>query len=190
MPPAPLAPAQAPLEPSVRVASVRETSEICADLSALSDPGALQGTLARVSNLLDATGLIVWVASNDGTSLSPVATHGFDATLVARIGKVPRDGANLTASAFRDNAPKISAPTATGPAALAVAMCGPSGPAGVLSVELKPGQSVDEAKVALASIIAAQLATLAMPVAMDMSSAARRRRSQPKDRGAVIAPTL
>lgn len=165
--PAPLAP-QAPLEPSVRVASVRETSEICADLSALSDPGALQGTLARVSKLLDATGLIVWVASNDGTSLSPVATHGFDATLVARIGKVPRDGANLTASSFRDNAPKISAPTTTAPAALAVAMCGPTGPAGVLSVELKPGQSVDEAKVALASIIAAQLATLAMPVTIDL----------------------
>jgi hypothetical protein len=51
-------------------------------------------------------------------------------------------------------------------------MCGPSGPAGVLSVELKPGQSVDEAKVALASIIAAQLATLAMPVTMDLPAAA------------------
>jgi hypothetical protein len=169
-PPAPQVPVppQAPLEPSVRVASVRETSEICADLSALSDAGALQGTLARVSTLLDATGLIVWVASNDGTSLSPVATQGFDPSLVARIGKVPREGANLTAAAFRDNAPKISAPTTTAPAALAVAMCGPSGPAGVLSVELKPGQSVDEAKVALASIIAAQLATLAMPVSIDL----------------------
>jgi hypothetical protein len=165
---APIAPP--PVEPSVTVASVRETSKICTDLSALSDSGALQGTLARVSALLDATGLIVWVASNDGTSLSPVATHGFDATLVARIGKVPRDGANLTAAALRDNAPKISAPTATGPAALAVAMCGPSGPAGVLSVELKPGQVVDEAKVALASIIAAQLATLTMPVAIDLSA--------------------
>lgn len=155
---------QSPQAPAVLLTSVRETSEICADLSAISDPGALQGTLARVSALLDATGLIVWIASNDGASLSPVATHGFDATLVARIGKVPRHGANLTASAFRDNAPKISPPTATAPAALAVAMCGPTGPAGVLSVELKPGQSVDEAKVALASIIAAQLATLTMPL--------------------------
>ncbi len=65
-------------------------------------------------------------------------------------------------------------------------MCGPTGPAGVLSVELKPGQAVDEAKVALASIIAAQLATLAMPIAIDPP---RRRGSpkQPKTRGAVIA---
>ena len=43
-------------------------------------------------------------------------------------------------------------------------MCSPTGPVGVLSVELKAGQHVDEAKVALAAIIAAQLATLAMPI--------------------------
>jgi hypothetical protein len=48
-------------------------------------------------------------------------------------------------------------------------MCSPSGPAGVLSVELKAGQSVDEAKVVLASIIAAQLATLTMPVTIDQA---------------------
>jgi hypothetical protein len=82
---------------------------------------------------------------------------------------VPRDGANLTAAAFRDNTPKISAPTATAPGALAVAMCGPSGPAGVLSVELKSGEPVDDAKVALASIIAAQLATLTMPISIDQA---------------------
>ena len=118
----------------------------------------------RVSEMLNATGLIVWVASNDGASLSPVATHGFDPALVARIGKIPRDSANLTAAAFRDNMPKISAPHGTTPAALAVPMRGPAGPAGVLSVELKAGQTVDESKVALASVIAAQLATLAMPL--------------------------
>jgi hypothetical protein len=148
----------------VSVASVRETSLICADLSALSDPGALQGALERVSALLDATGLIVWIASNDGASLTPIATHGFDPAMVARIGRISRDGDNVTASAFRENGPRISTPTTTAPAALAVAMCGPAGPAGVLSIELKAGQTVDEAKVALASIVAAQLATLTMPI--------------------------
>jgi len=153
-----------PQAPTVELSLVREASVICADLSALADPGALQGTLERVSALLNATGLIVWIASNDGASLSPVATHGFDPALVARIGRISRDSANLTAAAFRENTPRISTPTATAPAALAVAMCGPTGPAGVLSVELKAGQTVDEAKVALASIVAAQLATLTMPI--------------------------
>ncbi len=160
-------PAPAPEAPKAPewIGALRQTSEICADLAALADPGALHGTLGRVSGMLNATGLIVWVAANDGGSLSPVATHGFDPKLVNRIGKIPRDSANLTASAFRDNAPKISLPTASAPAALAVPMCGPTGPAGVLSVEMKSGQAVEEATVALAAIVGAQLATLTMPVA-------------------------
>jgi len=106
----------------------------------------------------------VWIASNDNSTLSPVATDGFDPKLVARIGKIARDSSNLTAAAFRDNAAKISPATATAPAALAVPMRTPTGAAGVLSVELKAGQPVDEQKVALSAIVAAQLATLAMPI--------------------------
>jgi hypothetical protein len=154
-----------PAGPVIELSAIKTTSEICADLSALADTGALQGVLERVSTLLNATGLIVWVASNDASSLSPVATHGFDPKLVARIGKIPRDSANLTAAAFRENAARMSAATATTPAALAVPMVGPTGPAGVLSIELKSGQAVEEAKVALAAIVAAQLSTLAMPIA-------------------------
>jgi hypothetical protein len=163
-PPAPPALPAPPADPGVSLSSMRTLTEICTDLSSLSDPGALHGALERVSAMMNATGLIVWVASNDGGSLSPVATHGFDPNLVARIGKIPRDSANLTAAAFRENTPKISAPTASTPAALAVTMCGPTGPAGVLSIELKAGQTVDEQRIALASVIAAQLATLAMPI--------------------------
>ncbi|HYE88258.1 MAG TPA: GAF domain-containing protein [Vicinamibacterales bacterium] len=150
--------------PTVRLATLRTVSEICADLSSLADPGALQGALERVSETLDATGLIVWVASNDGSTLSAVATHGFDPKIVYRIGKVGRDSANLTAAAFRDNASKVSAGTSSQPAAMAVPMCGPTGPTGVLSIELKAGQPVEDGTLALASIIAAQLATLTMPI--------------------------
>jgi hypothetical protein len=160
----PVTPASGPISAVIEVASVRTASEICADLSALSDPGALQAVLERVSALLNATGLIVWVASNDASTLSPVATHGFDPNLISRIGKIARDSANLTAAAFRENAPRMSAATDTAPAALAVPMCGPTGPAGVLSVEMRAGQAVEESKVALASIVAAQLSTLAMPI--------------------------
>jgi hypothetical protein len=157
-------PTPQPLEAQVPLASLKQAAEICADLSSLTDPGALGGALARVSTLLNATGLIVWIASNDNSALSPVATHGFDPKLVSRIGKIARDSSNLTAAAFRENASKISPVTATAPGAIAVPMCSPTGPAGVLSVELKAGQPVDEPKVALAGIIAAQLATLAMPI--------------------------
>jgi hypothetical protein len=163
--PAPVVPVAA-LEPATpeTLEALKQVSEICSDLSALADPGALEGALARVNTVLNATGLIVWIASNDGGTLSPVATHGFDPKLVARIGRINRDGANLTATAFRENGARISAATATAPAALAVPMYSPNGPSGVLSVELKNGQSADDAKVAVSAIIAAQLATLAMPI--------------------------
>ena len=167
--PAPVAP-PIPARPSVDLALVRDVSEICGDLSALADVGALEGTLGRVNSLLNATGLIVWIASNDGGSLTPVATSGFDHRLVQRIGPIARDSSNMTAAAFRDNTPKVSPASATAPAALAVAMCGPAGPSGVLSIELKQGQAVDEAKIALAGILAAQLATLTMPVELATST--------------------
>jgi hypothetical protein len=165
-PVAPVAPvaADVPVAPDV-LATLKTAAEICGDLSALSDPGALEGALARVSALLNATGLIVWVASNDGGMLAPVATHGFDPKVVARIGKIGRESSNLTAAAFRENQAKVSAVSPNSPGALAVPMCGPTGPTGVLSVELKAGQPVSEPKVALAAIIAAQLATLTMPIA-------------------------
>ena len=152
------------VEPGVTLKALLDVSEICSDMSSLADTGALSGALDRAAAALDASGLIVWIASNDGNSLSPVASHGFDQKLVTRIGRIPRDSANLTAAAFRENVPRVSAATATAPAALAVSLCGPSGPVGVLSAELKPDVAADEARVALATIFAAQLATLANPI--------------------------
>ena len=133
-------------------------------MSSLADTGALSGVLDRAAAAINATGVIVWIASNDGNTLSPVASHGFDQKLVTRIGRIARDSANLTAMAFRENVPRVSAATSTAPAALAVSLCGPTGPVGVLSVELKPDVPADEARVALATIFAAQLATLANPI--------------------------
>ena len=168
-PPAPVV----TIVPGIEINALKEVSEICSDLSALSDPGALEGALARVSTLLNATGLIVWIASNDNSSLSPVATNGFDPKLVARIGKVGRDSTNLTAAAFRENTAKVSAVTEKAPGAVAVPMCSPTGACGVLSIELKAGQVVDDQKVALASIVAAQLATLTMPIPAAVPAAAQ-----------------
>ena len=77
---------------------------------------------------------------------------------------IDRASANLTAEAFRENAPRVSAAAGSAGAALAVPMCGPAGPVGVLSAELQPGKKADETCVAVASILAAQLATLTTPV--------------------------
>lgn len=157
--PAPIVVAVAPPGPDLKLVAA-----ICGDLSALTDVGALSGALERASEAIGAKGLIVWVSSNDGSSLSPVATHGFEARVVDRIGAIDRASANLTAEALRENAPRVSEGTAKAGAALAVPMCGPNGPFGVLSAELQMGQAADDARVAVASIFAAQLATLTAPL--------------------------
>jgi hypothetical protein len=159
----PLVAAKPPL-PALSLEALQRVSEVCSDLSTLTDAGALTGALDRAAVALEASGMIVWVAANDGNSLAPVASHGFDEKLVSRIGRLPRESANLTAAAYRDNIPRVSAATADAPAALAVTLCGPTGAVGVLSVELKPNVAADEARVALATIFAAQLATLAQPM--------------------------
>lgn len=143
---------------------LKVVADICNDLSTLTDVGALSGALARASAVLGAKGLIVWVTSNGGASLSPVSTYGFEARIVERIGVIDRRSANLTAEALRENAPRVSAATATAGAALAVPMCGPTGPVGVLSAELLVGHDADESCVAVAAILAAQLATLTAPL--------------------------
>lgn len=163
-PDVPVAPAPEPSIGRLKPETLKVAAEVCADLSAIVNIGALSGALSRACDVLGASGLVVWVASNDGSLLSPVAAHGFDPNLIMRIGSIRRDSQNLTASAFRDGASRVSQATEKLPSALAVALCGPSGPLGVLSAELRPGHPADETCLALAAIFAAQLATLALPM--------------------------
>ena len=154
----------APVAPVPDLPDLKVVAEICADLSALTDIGALSGALARASDVLGAKGLIVWVTSNDGAMLSPVSTHGFDARVVKRFRAIDRAGANLTAEALRANAPRSCAAHGSTAAAIAVPMSGPSGVVGVLSAELQPGKAASAERVAVAAILAAQLATLTVPL--------------------------
>jgi hypothetical protein len=163
-PDVPVAPAPEPSVGRLKPETLKTAAEVCADLSAIVDIGALSGALSRACEVLGASGLVVWVASNDGSLLSPVAAHGFDPNLIMRIGSIRRDSMNLTASAFREGASRVSGATAKLPSALAVALNGPSGPVGVLSAELRAGITPDETCLALATIFAAQLATLALPM--------------------------
>jgi hypothetical protein len=161
-----LAEAASGREGGVPQIDLKVVAEICADLSALSNIGALSGALARASDVIGAKGLIVWVTSSDGSALTPVSSHGFDPRVVDRIGAIHRESANLTAEALRENAARVSAAHGSTAAAIAVPMCGPTGTVGVLSAELQPGRDPSDACVAVASILAAQLATLTAPMPM------------------------
>ena len=153
---APAEPAEAPED-----SRWRTLSNICKELSSVKDLSLLSDPLSRACDAIAAKDGIVWVASVDGETLTPQASHGFDPRLLERIGSIPRDSANLTGAAFRDGQPHTSNATASAPGALAVALRGPSGPVGVFSVELEPHGDMSEA-VDLATMFAAQMTPLVL----------------------------
>lgn len=158
--------ASKPLPPPP-VPRLPDAAQLCGDLARVSDGAQIGALLVRAADVLDATGLIVWAASADGQGLVPAASCGYDDRMLARIGSLPLDSENLTVAAFRDAARRTSGARAGAPAALAVPLIGPNGPIGVLSGEIRHVERVGETTSALASIFAAQLATLvgSMPAA-------------------------
>jgi hypothetical protein len=157
--PAPGAPS-APSAPSAPGISLRDAAAVCTDLGRVSQSIEIETLLERAATVLTATGAIVWLASPDRSEMYPAASAGYDDRLLARIGSIARDASNVTAAAFRDAAPRTSARSGSASAALAVPLLTPLGPVGVFSVEIRDVASVDESRLAIATIFAAQLATL------------------------------
>jgi len=152
--------------------SLRETAAICTDLGRVAQSNEMSALLGRAATVLNASGVIVWMASSDGQELYPAASAGYDDRLLARIGSIRRDAANVTAGALRAASPRTSPGIGPTAAALAVPLMTPLGPVGVLSAELRGVSEVDEPRMAISAIFAAQLATLLGSMATPASTAA------------------
>ena len=150
----------APVEPLAPVSPLPEAAAVCTDLGRVSQSNEISALLGRAANVLAASGVIVWIASENRDELFPAVASGYDERLFERIGSITRDAANLTASAFRGGSPRTSMGGGGSAAAIAVPLLSPQGPVGVFSAELRPGVESDADRLALAAIFSAQLATL------------------------------
>ena len=119
----------------------------------------LPALLARAARLLDASGVIVWVADRAGTALFPAVAHGYSAALLARMHSIPRDADNAAAAAWREGAERSVAAQGQAPGALVTPILTAEGCVGVLAAETLNGAERRAATRAVATIIAAQLAT-------------------------------
>jgi hypothetical protein len=155
-PPAAAAAQQAP----PATPSLREAAVICTELGRASQSIEVSNLLARAAKVLDASGAIVWIASPDGRDLHPVASAGYDERLLARIGAIPRTANNVTAHAIRTGTARTSPRAEQSAAALAIPLLTPLGAVGVLSAEFKSLAEVDEHRLAVATIFAAQLSSV------------------------------
>lgn len=136
---------------------------LCTDLSRAIDTRALPPALERAAKILDASGLVIWVADPDGRELLPVMAHGYPQTLVTRLGSIPKDAENVTAAAFRTGLVQTVKADTVSHGAIAAPLLTPAGPVGVMAAEVLNDGERREATRAAAAIVAAQLATLMGP---------------------------
>jgi hypothetical protein len=136
---------------------------LCTELARVVDNRALPGVMERTASVLDANGVVLWIADPDGRELNPIVTHGYSPQLVTRLGTIPRDAQNATAAAFRTSLLQTVDADEISNGAIAVPLVTPTGCVGVMAAEVRHGGEKQDAKLAAAAIVAAQLATLVGP---------------------------
>jgi hypothetical protein len=136
---------------------------LCTDLARVADTRALPTILGRAATVLDAPGIVLWIADPDGRELSPIVTHGYSDKMVTRLGTILRDAENVTASAFRTSLMQTVDADAVSNGAIAAPLVTPAGCVGVMAAEVRHEGEKDSGKLAAATIVAAQLATLVGP---------------------------
>jgi hypothetical protein len=136
---------------------------LCVDLARIQDTRALPNLLERAAGILQASGIVLWIADPDGRELSPIVVHGYSPQLASRFGTILRDAENVTASAYRTGLLQIMKGDAISNGAVAAPLITAGGCVGVMAAELKNGGEQEHALLAAAAILAAQLATLVGP---------------------------
>ena len=151
---------------------VLNVADVCTQLARVSDTSTLPTVLQRTAVALDATGVVLWITDPDGVELLPVATHGYTPAMLSQMGPIPRGAANVTAAAFRTGLLQTVKGDASSNGAIAAPLVNTSGCVGVLSAEVRNDGDKEPARLALASIVAAQLATLTAPATRTENRAA------------------
>ena len=150
-------PADSPVTPAPQP-DLALVADVCGALARTADADSLRDALARAAAVLDARGIVVWIGA--GEELFPALAHGYDERIVARLGPIPRNGANATAAAWRSAQMRTVPADAASHGAVAVPLTGVNGCIGVFAAELRDGREQNAATQAVAAVIAAQLAAI------------------------------
>lgn len=156
-PPTPAAPMTAREQGSV----FKAATGVATDFGRVRDLDELAAVLGRAAEVMDASGLMVWVGSATGGDLRPVLAHGYSAEMIARIPPVARSADNAAAAAYRSGTLQIVLSRPGGSSGAVVApILSADGCIGALSAEIRSGGETSESVQALAAIFAAHLASV------------------------------
>ena len=156
-------PRVAKVVPSKPLVDLGHVASLCGDLAKVGDTKALPELLTRAAAILDANGIVIWIADPDGRELTPILVHGYPPQLATRLGTLARDAENVTAAAFRTGLLQTIRADTISNGAIAAPLMSPGGCVGVMAAEVKSGGEQQAALLAAATIIASQLATLVGP---------------------------
>ena len=149
----------APAPPRATGSMFKAATDVVTDFGRVRDHDELARVLGRAADVMDASGLMVWAGSVEGSDLRPVLAHGYSAEMIARIPPVPRSADNAAAAAYRSGTLQIvvSRPGGSGGAVVAPILSA-DGCIGALSAEIRNGGETSDSAQALAIIFAAHLA--------------------------------
>jgi hypothetical protein len=153
----------APVTPGRSRVDLGGMAALCVDLARIQDTRALPGLLERAAGVLEASGLVLWIADPDGRELTPIVVHGYSPQLASRFGTIARDAENVTAAAYRTGLLQTMKGDSISNGAVAAPLVTGGGCVGVMAAEMKNGGEQQESLLAAATIVASQLATLVGP---------------------------
>jgi hypothetical protein len=151
-----------PVEPQPVIPQLDLTAaaHLCTKLSQAMETREVAPLLEHAASLLDAVGLVVWVWDPAETALAPILAHGYSDLVLAQLPRVGRDADNAIAAAFRSAEMRIVNGSDLATGAVVAPLMAPRRCAGVLALELRGRGEQRESVRAMATILAAQLATL------------------------------
>lgn len=153
--PVPVAPARAA---GGAIVALKAAADLCTDFGRVNGVDQLNMLLGRAAQMMDASGVIVWVGDSSGGDLRAVLAHGYPPQVLSRMPAVPRSDHNAAAAAYRTGQLQIvmSRPGASG--AVVAPLVSSEGCIGALTAEVRAGGEASDSVQALATIFAAQLA--------------------------------
>jgi hypothetical protein len=136
-------------------------ANLCTAIGRMKSSEDLQRLLERTGTILDAPGVMVWMAA--GEELFPAAAHGYDLGQLGRLGPIARGAVNATAAAWRTGQLQTVRGEAASRGAVVAPMLGTDRCIGVLAVEVDPDRASDKTTQAAVSLVAAQLSAVVAP---------------------------
>ena len=141
-------------------------ADLCSSLARVQDTRELQALLERTAKALDAIGVIVWMPDDPQGNLRPVLAHGYASLALSRMGIVHPAADNATATAYRTKSAVVVPAEVLASGAVVVPLISSEGCSGAMAIELREGVEATPQVRAVATIVAAQLATMFTPGAV------------------------